>query len=115
MPNRVDHSRFLEKIDRAEIVALASRLIATPSNSGNERAIMTDVARWAEEQGISHQHHTLDPDRPNLVLTIGSANQGPIVVMNGHLDTVPVSDEASWRSDPYEPTVSPDGRKLVGR
>lgn len=111
----MDHAQFLENVDRAQIVALASRLIATPSTSGNERAVMTDVARWAEEHGISHQVHSLDPERPNLVLTIGSANRGPIVAMNGHLDTVPVSDESSWRSDPYTPTVSADGRKLVGR
>jgi acetylornithine deacetylase/succinyl-diaminopimelate desuccinylase-like protein len=35
--------------------------------------------------------------------------------MNGHLDTVPVSDEASWRSGPFAPTISADGRKLIGR
>jgi succinyl-diaminopimelate desuccinylase len=76
---------------------------------------MADVARWAEEQRLSHQRHSLDPDRPNIVLTVGSANRGPIVAMNGHLDTVPVSDASSWRSDPYTPTVSADGRKLIGR
>lgn len=111
----VEHSRYLDRIDRGDIVALASRLIATPSISGNERDVMADVARWADEHGISLQRHSLDPERPNIVLTIGSANRGPVVVMNGHLDTVPISDEASWRSGPYTPTVSADGRKLFGR
>jgi acetylornithine deacetylase/succinyl-diaminopimelate desuccinylase-like protein len=35
--------------------------------------------------------------------------------MNGHLDTVPVSDLLSWKTGPYDPTITEDGRKLVGR
>ena len=35
--------------------------------------------------------------------------------MNGHLDTVPVSDAGAWRSGPYDPTLSADGGKLFGR
>jgi acetylornithine deacetylase/succinyl-diaminopimelate desuccinylase family protein len=35
--------------------------------------------------------------------------------MNGHLDTVPVSDLVAWKSGPYDPTVSDDGLKLIGR
>ena len=35
--------------------------------------------------------------------------------MNGHLDTVPVSDADAWRTDPFAPTLSADGRRLFGR
>jgi acetylornithine deacetylase/succinyl-diaminopimelate desuccinylase-like protein len=35
--------------------------------------------------------------------------------MNGHLDTVPVSDPDKWTSDPFTPTMSADGSQLVGR
>ena len=35
--------------------------------------------------------------------------------MNGHLDTVPVSDLVAWRTGPFDPTVSEDGKKLFGR
>jgi len=35
--------------------------------------------------------------------------------MNGHLDTVPVSDPDKWTSDPFNPTVSADGTRLLGR
>jgi succinyl-diaminopimelate desuccinylase len=35
--------------------------------------------------------------------------------MNGHLDTVPVSDLLAWKTGPYDPTVSEDGKKLFGR
>jgi succinyl-diaminopimelate desuccinylase len=35
--------------------------------------------------------------------------------MNGHLDTVPVSDLPAWKTGPFDPTVSEDGKKLSGR
>ena len=102
-------------VDRDEIVALASRLIAIPSVSGEERAIMEEVTRWCAEHGLPVQVFALDPDRPNVVITLGNPAAGPTVVMNGHLDTVPVSDAGAWRSGPYDPTVSDDGAKLLGR
>ena len=104
-----------ERVNRDEIVALASRLIATPSTSGEERAVMDDVVAWCAEQGISCEVVSLDPARPNVIVTLGDGAAGPTVVMNGHLDTVPVSDERSWQSPPFAPTLSADGSKLVGR
>jgi acetylornithine deacetylase/succinyl-diaminopimelate desuccinylase-like protein len=35
--------------------------------------------------------------------------------MNGHLDTVPVSDASSWKTDPFDPVLSVDGKRLYGR
>jgi succinyl-diaminopimelate desuccinylase len=104
-----------DRVSRDEIVALASRLIAVPSTSGEERAIMEDVARWCDEVGLQYQTIASDPDRPNVIVTVGDLTSGPTIVMNGHLDTVPVSDPVAWKSGPYDPTVSDDGRKLIGR
>lgn len=103
------------RVSRDQIVALASRLIATPSTSGEERAVMEDVARWCTERGISYQMLALDEARPNVIVSLGDPGSSPTIVMNGHLDTVPVSDPQAWRSGPYEPVVSADGRKLFGR
>ncbi len=103
------------RVSRDEIVALASRLIATPSTSGEEAAVMEDVVRWCAERGLATEIRSLDESRPNVIVSIGNPGDGPILVMNGHLDTVPVSDPQAWRSGPYEPTVSDDGRKLFGR
>jgi succinyl-diaminopimelate desuccinylase len=103
------------RVSRDEIVALASRLIATPSTSGEERVVMEDVARWCAERGLTSEIRSLDKGRPNVIISIGNPDDGPTIVMNGHLDTVPVSDPQAWKSGPYEPTVSADGRKLFGR
>src|SRR5215207_9656973 len=104
-----------DRIDREEIVSLASRLISIPSTSGEERAVMAEVSRWCDAVGLPFQVIASDADRPNIVVTLGDPTAGPTLVMNGHLDTVPVSDLLSWKSGPFDPTVSEDGKKLIGR
>ncbi|MEF8842215.1 MAG: ArgE/DapE family deacylase [Haloarculaceae archaeon] len=54
---------------------------------------------------------TLDlADRPSVggVLELGSPDQGPTVVLDGHADVVPVEEQA-WTGDPFEPRWE-DGR-----
>jgi len=104
-----------DRINRNEIVALASRLISIPSTTGEERAVMAEVMRWCSSLDLPFELLESDPDRPNVVVTVGDPSAGPLVVMNGHLDTVPVSDLLAWRTGPYDPTVSEDGKKLFGR
>lgn len=76
---------------------------------------MDAVAGWCAERGLEHQVVAKDPARPNVVISIGNADAGPTIVMNGHLDTVPVSDPAAWLTGPFEPVLSDDGSKLFGR
>jgi succinyl-diaminopimelate desuccinylase len=102
-------------VDRAAIVELASRLIAIPSPSGEELGVMEDVVRWCSSKGLHHQVIACNASRPNVVITIGDPTKGPTIAMNGHLDTVPVSDPDAWKSPPFQPTLTSDGRKLVGR
>jgi acetylornithine deacetylase/succinyl-diaminopimelate desuccinylase family protein len=104
-----------DRVSRDEIVALASRLISIPSTSGEERAVMEEVVRWCASADLTFEVIASDLDRPNVIITLGDAAAGPTIVMNGHLDTVPVSDLVAWRTGPYDPTVSDDGKKLIGR
>ncbi len=108
-------SAWTDQVDRDAIISLASDLIAIPSTSGEEREVMEFVVSWAKERGLRHEVFSRDPNRPNVVLTIGDPANGPTIAMNGHLDTVPVSDPEAWLSPPYEPVVSEDGSLLYGR
>src|SRR4029079_8131669 len=56
-----------------------------------------------------------DGHRHNLIISIGDPTTGPTLAMNGHLDTVPISDVEAWRTDPFDPVVSEDGVRLYGR
>jgi succinyl-diaminopimelate desuccinylase len=106
---------LVDLVSRDEIVALASRLISIPSASGEERAVMEEVIRWCSVVDLPFAVVDSDPDRPNVVITLGDPAAGPSIVMNGHLDTVPVSDLPAWKTGPFDPTVSEDGKKLSGR
>ncbi len=107
-------NQWVERVSRDDIVEMASNLVAIPSTSGDEARVMDFVADWCKAKGIDYEIVALDPNRPNVIISIGN-DDGPTIAMNGHLDTVPVSDAAAWESGPYEPTLSPDGKKLYGR
>lgn len=106
---------WTERVSRDEIVKIASDLIAIPSPSGEERAVMEFVLGWCAARGLETITTARDPNRPNVIVSIGDASAGPTIAMNGHLDTVPVSDPDAWRTDPFQPKVSEDGTRLFGR
>lgn len=106
---------LVEQVDRAAIIDIASQLIAIPSPSGEEKAVMDFVAGWCDARGLSYTIVANDPLRPNVIVSVGDPATGPTIAMNGHLDTVPVSDPDKWRTGPYVPTVSEDGKKIFGR
>src|SRR4051812_43022235 len=53
------------------------------------------------------------PGRPSVGARLAGRPGGPRVVLNGHMDTVPVGDPASWSVDPHGAEIR-DGR-LYGR
>ncbi len=102
------------RLSREEIVEMASELIAIPSPTGTEAAIMAYVTDWCDRHGLPYEVFTKNEAQPNVVISIGNGD-GPTLVMNGHLDTVPVSDPDAWISGPYEPRISDDGKLIYGR
>jgi succinyl-diaminopimelate desuccinylase len=103
-----------DSVTRDLVLPMAQDLIRIPSVSGSELAIMRWVQEWAAATGLSTTTIALDLDRPNVVISIGDPATGPTLAMNGHLDTVPISDRESWRTDPLDPVVSGDGVRLNG-
>jgi acetylornithine deacetylase/succinyl-diaminopimelate desuccinylase family protein len=104
-----------ERVDERAVIEIASDLIAIPSPSGEEFKVMEFVAGWCAARGLDAQIVAKDPNRPNVLISAGDPDAGPTIVMNGHLDTVPVSDAAAWKTDPFDPKVSEDRQQLYGR
>src|SRR5688572_28988284 len=102
------------QIDRDRLVEIVKELVSIPSVSGDELAIMEHVAGMFEDAGVKFVVTANDPQRPNVVASIGNGN-GPVIAMNGHLDTVPVSDLDRWTTDPLTGVLSEDGRRIFGR
>lgn len=108
-------NHWVEQVSRESISEIGRQLVSIPSVSGDEYEIMQFVKRWLDERNISYVETASDPNRPNIIATIGNRAEGPLIAMNGHLDVVPVSDESSWKTDPFEGVLSSDGPTLFGR
>jgi len=61
-----------------------------------------------EPTGVGNRHYPDDLDfkgRPQLVATIPGAGGGPSMLLNGHIDAVPVDEPDLWTVPPHKGTV----------
>lgn len=81
--------------------------IRTPSvNPGIfEAEIAGRVGEWFKGTDAIVDYIETFPGRPSVVVTIKGTGGGPRLVINGHLDTVPVDDLDRWTVDPFDATV----------
>ncbi|HID33616.1 MAG TPA: YgeY family selenium metabolism-linked hydrolase [Anaerolineae bacterium] len=98
LPARTSHAR--ERLSSAYADACTDflqRLVSTPSPSGQE----ADVARLVadEMRALGFRDVRID-DVGNVVGWLG-AKQGPILLVDGHLDTAAVGDPTAWEVDPF--------------
>ena len=83
-----------------DVVALAAELLAIPSSTGDERAVVDFVARWLIARGWNVHVQEVSKGRGN----VWASRAGGGVTLSTHLDTVP----------PYIPPRL-DGDQLYGR
>jgi acetylornithine deacetylase/succinyl-diaminopimelate desuccinylase-like protein len=50
-----------------------------------------------------------EPARPNVVGEVVGSRKGPVLMLNGHIDTKPAGDVGQWVIGPYDPVIL-DGR-----
>jgi acetylornithine deacetylase/succinyl-diaminopimelate desuccinylase-like protein len=97
-----------------DVVELAQALIRAPSPNppGDERVVADVVQEALAALGLPRAEVlSLDPTRPNLLVTLDFGAGGRHLVLSGHLDTKPVGD-AVWSVDPLAAEV--DGDRLSG-
>ena len=106
--------------DRSDLVAFLQDLIRTPSPSTEEKAVAERLAEEMRRVGFPRVRR----DRignvigclPSTVSEAASghrgAGAGPRLIYDGHMDTVSVSDPASWSRDPYGAKI--EGGVLYG-
>jgi succinyl-diaminopimelate desuccinylase len=88
------------------LIEVLSSLVRTKSvNPGiSEEAMARRVLAWLEPLGAEVEFVEFAPGRPSVGARIGSGD-GPRLVLNGHMDTVPIDGEDRWASDPFEASV----------
>ncbi len=96
--------------DAEEAASLTAHLVSFPSYPGQEGEVQRAVAAWLDSQGLSPTFGpTGDKARPNVLVAVENG-PGPILLLNGHVDTVLAVE--GWSSDPW--TGRREGDRLYG-
>lgn len=91
----------VKNIDKDALVRFAQELIRIPSPSGQEGGVAERLADEMRHAGFDHVFR----DRiGNIVGRIGTG-EPPILLYNGHMDTVTPGDLKQWKRDPYAAEV----------
>src|SRR5262250_3330334 len=102
-------------IDAAEVLALARRLVAIPSFAADhnwEAGAAEALEDFLRDEGVSVTRQPVVGGRANLIAVLpGRSNGQPLLMLNGHLDTVPPS--GSMRYPPFAAEVHDE--RLWGR
>ena len=101
---------MLDKKRQEEVVELCQHLIQKQSYSGHEDG----VAKVLEEQLKKKGFDSVTVDKyGNVIGCIKGNRPGKKVLFDGHIDTVPVTDETEWQYPPFAAEIH-DG-KIYGR
>ena len=89
------------------LLTLVKKLISIPSVYYHEEDIINYCASWLKNNGMQvkimkyHEKLVIGYSGKNIISIIDSGKPGKTILLNGHLDTVPVCD--GWNSDPFIP------------
>lgn len=93
-----------------EVTKLCQDLLRSPSVSGEEKGVVDLLKKYMEEKGFD----SVETDRyGNIIGMIKGKKDGPKILFDGHIDTVPVPDPNVWTKDPFGGKIV-DG-KIYGR
>lgn len=130
MKNEEEKIRTWLKENRARGIKLLQKTVQEDSTRGNESSTQAVIIEKCRQLGLKldiweiggeklKDHPAYFCDRhsfegnPNLVAVLKGTGGGKSLILNGHIDVVPVGDETSWTHDPFSGHIE-DG-KLYGR
>lgn len=94
--------------EQDELINFVRQLIKIPSINppGNEREIVEFIRNFLLQQAIGDLTILgLNDQRPNLICKISSGKKGKKLILNGHTDTVPVTQPEAWVINPFIPEI----------
>ncbi|MCS7135537.1 MAG: M20 family metallopeptidase [Nitrososphaerota archaeon] len=103
------------RIDREFLLNLASALVRinTENPPGRELEAASFLAERLADLGIRSAVDRLDDVRANAICILEGSRAGPTLLLNSHLDTVPVGERDKWRVEPLGGLIR--NGKLYGR
>jgi acetylornithine deacetylase/succinyl-diaminopimelate desuccinylase-like protein len=102
-------------VDRERLVDIASRMIGTPSFTGDEQAMAELMARTLDSMGLHVQWQQVEDGRANVLATLAGAGGGKSLMLNGHMDTSYSGREPWLRGVPgFQPSAFERDGRLYG-
>ena len=92
------------KIGITKMTELLQKLVSIESPYFHEEEVMAYVERWLKERNLPVEIHTYEDARvtgfkgKNITGMLDGGKPGPVIYLNGHLDTVNICD--GWTKDP---------------
>lgn len=96
------------RIDDAELIAMARRLISIPTENppGEYEVIAGVLSELMQDSGLEVQALKGRPDKPNVVGLWRGTVGGSTLMLSGHTDVVSAGDRLLWSYPPYEGCVA---------
>lgn len=107
--------QLMRHIHDDEVIAFLQELVRIPSPNppGDSREVAEHCAGRLRREGIACELVAELPERPSVLASLGDSSRGPTLLLNAHIDTVPIENPESWRHDPFGGVIE-DGL-LYGR
>ncbi|MCK4238265.1 MAG: M20 family metallopeptidase, partial [Candidatus Lokiarchaeota archaeon] len=88
--------------NKEEYINFLQRLIQinTYNPPGNEKDLADKIEKYLKEVGIECEIFPFGDNRANLIASLNDNFDGPNLLYNGHMDTVPPSSLDDWKFDP---------------
>jgi len=93
-------------VDGGWVTARAERLVSIDSVTQDEAAICLCYEEMLRDMGVAVEVREVTPGRANLYARLSGSGGGPTLMLNGHLDTIPIGDCPPCRRE---------GDRLYGR
>ena len=103
LDSQVDALRASEPLSDAFLTGVLRDLVGARSiNPGiYEAEMVARVQAWLEPTPASVHLVEMFDERYSVAAVLRGAHDGPTLVLNGHMDTVPIDDGERWIADPF--------------
>lgn len=107
--NKLINVDLLSNEQKDQVIYLCQELVKIKSYSGEEKEVADKIKNYAEK---SEFDEVIIDEMGNVLLTMNGDREGPTLLFDGHIDTVPVNVD-KWDKDPFSGEIA-DG-KIYGR
>lgn len=101
---------MLTELRKEKLIELCQELIRNPSVSGGEEKVAKAIEKKFKEFGFDD---CFIDAYGNIIGHIKGSGEGEVILFDGHIDTVPVTEELKWKHGPFCGEISE--RKIYGR